>query len=88
MFDGSPLIQESNCAFDRPRAQAHVPLGGAEILMPRQFLNRPGRGPAHSQVRTERRPQTWTPWLISWRVWTRRLSAVRLFKIIEMISRF
>ena len=51
VFDDSPLIEQPNRPGRRRRAQVHVPLGGAEILVPRQFLNRPSRRTPHRQTR-------------------------------------
>ena len=39
----------------------HVPLGGPQIRLPGQFLNRPGRRSSHRQMRTEGVPQDVNP---------------------------
>jgi hypothetical protein len=51
--DGIAVIQQSNRPCHGGRAEVHVPLRRADLLMPRQFLNRPHRRAAHRKMRTE-----------------------------------
>src|SRR4051812_22328227 len=48
------LLEQVNSAPDRRGTQMHVALRRADVLMPRQLLDRPRRRPAHRLVRTER----------------------------------
>jgi hypothetical protein len=47
------VIQKPDGTHRSRWAQVHVPLGGSEIDVPGQFLDRPGGGAAHGQVGTE-----------------------------------
>ena len=47
-------LEQPDRAVDRGRAQVHVPLRRAEVHVPGELLDRPRRGAAHRQVRTER----------------------------------
>ncbi len=46
----SVSIEESDCVFQRRRAQVHVHLGRRQIPVAGQFLNRLRRGAPHRQV--------------------------------------
>ncbi len=56
-FAVSVSIEESDCVFQRRRAQVHVHLGRRQILVAGQLLDRLRRRPTHRQVRAERVPQ-------------------------------
>jgi hypothetical protein len=50
-------LKQPDGRFERGRAQVHVPLGGTQVLIPSQFLNRPRRRTPRREVLTERVPQ-------------------------------
>ena len=53
----SVAIEESDCVFQRGRAQVHVHLRRRQVLVSGQFLDRFRRGAPHRQVRAEGVPQ-------------------------------
>ncbi len=49
----SVSIEESDCVFQRRRAQVHIHLGRRQVLVAGQLLDRLRRRPAHRQMRAE-----------------------------------
>jgi hypothetical protein len=44
------MIEEPDRAFDRRGTQVHVPLRRGQILMPREFLDRPRWSAPHREM--------------------------------------
>ena len=64
---GSWSVQQPNRRIECRWTEMHVALRRHQILMPREFLNRLRRCPAHRQMRTELSPPPWPP-LSDWTI--------------------
>ncbi len=61
----SVSIEESDCVFQRRRAQVHVHLGRRQVRVAGQFLNRLRRGPRIARCEQKECLSRWTPESVS-----------------------